>query len=103
MIAWLYGLVALLHVWRLRARARAERRRSLVLRVPLAVRGGAALAARIACFEAALMAFDRLIALVAHDSVATVTDAATAAFAASGFAAPTIFSVRPSAGAARDV
>ena len=43
------------------------------------------------------------IALVAHDSVATVTDAATAAFAASGFAAPTIFSVRPSAGAARDV
>ena len=42
------------------------------------------------------------IALVARDSVETVTDAATAAFAASGFAAPTIFSVRPSAGAGRD-
>ena len=42
------------------------------------------------------------IALVAHDRVQTVTDAATAAFAASGFAAPTIFTVAPSAGAARD-
>ena len=42
------------------------------------------------------------IALVARDSVEPVTDAATAAFAASGFAAPTIFSVRPSAGAGRD-
>ncbi|WP_203579914.1 galactokinase [Microbacterium hibisci] len=42
------------------------------------------------------------IALVAHDKVQAVTDAATAAFAASGFAAPTIFTVAPSAGAARD-
>lgn len=42
------------------------------------------------------------IALVAHDRVQTVTDAATAAFEASGFAAPTIFTVVPSAGAARD-
>jgi galactokinase len=42
------------------------------------------------------------IALVAHDKVQDVTDAATAAFAASGFAAPTIFTVTPSAGAARD-
>ena len=32
----------------------------------------------------------------------TVTDAATAAFAASGFTAPTIFTVAPSAGAGRD-
>ncbi|MGU3643776.1 galactokinase [Microbacterium sp. C23T] len=42
------------------------------------------------------------IALVAHDKVQAVTDAATAAFAAAGFAAPTIFTVSPSAGAARD-
>ncbi|MFE5409037.1 galactokinase [Microbacterium sp. NPDC056569] len=42
------------------------------------------------------------IALVAHDLVDAVTDAATAAFAAAGFAAPTIFTVTPSAGAARD-
>lgn len=42
------------------------------------------------------------IALVAHDRVQDVVDAATAAFAASGFAAPTIFTVTPSAGAARD-
>lgn len=42
------------------------------------------------------------IALVSHDEVQAVTDAATAAFAASGFTAPTIFTVTPSAGAARD-
>ncbi|GAA5202846.1 galactokinase [Microbacterium jejuense] len=42
------------------------------------------------------------IALVTHDRVEAVRDAATAAFAASGFAAPTIFTVTPSAGAARD-
>ncbi len=42
------------------------------------------------------------IALVAHDRVSAVTDAATAAFAAAGFAAPTIFTVVPSPGAARD-
>ncbi|WP_308291206.1 galactokinase [Microbacterium ureisolvens] len=42
------------------------------------------------------------IALVAHDLVRAVTDAATAAFAAAGFAAPTVFTVTPSAGAARD-
>jgi galactokinase len=42
------------------------------------------------------------IALVARDKVGDVTDAATAAFAAAGFAAPTIFTVTPSAGAARD-
>ncbi|MGV9193755.1 galactokinase [Microbacterium sp. MC2] len=42
------------------------------------------------------------IALVAHEKVATVTDAVTAAFAAAGFAAPTIFTVHPSAGAGRD-
>jgi galactokinase len=42
------------------------------------------------------------IALVAHDRVQQVTDAATAAFAASGFTTPTIFTVAPSAGAARD-
>ena len=41
------------------------------------------------------------IALVAHDLVRAVTDAATAAFAAAGFAAPTVFTVTPSAGAAR--
>jgi len=42
------------------------------------------------------------IALVAHDRVEAVRDAATAAFAASRFSAPTIFTVTPSAGAARD-
>ena len=42
------------------------------------------------------------IALVDDDSVQTVTDAAVAAFAASGFAAPTVFTVAPSAGAGRD-
>ncbi|WP_349425300.1 galactokinase [Microbacterium sp. LWS13-1.2] len=42
------------------------------------------------------------IALVARDRVQAVTDATTAAFASAGFAAPTIFSVTPSAGAARD-
>ncbi|HKP07077.1 MAG TPA: galactokinase [Microbacterium sp.] len=42
------------------------------------------------------------IALVAHDLVPAVTDAATAAFAAAGFTAPTIFTVTPSAGAACD-
>ena len=42
------------------------------------------------------------IALVAHDRVDAVRDAATAAFASAGFAAPTIFTVTPSAGAARD-
>lgn len=42
------------------------------------------------------------IALVAHDRVEKVRDAATAAFAASGFAAPTIFTVTPSDGAGRD-
>ncbi len=42
------------------------------------------------------------IALVDDAKVQTVTDAALAAFAASGFAAPTVFTVVPSAGAARD-
>ena len=42
------------------------------------------------------------IALVARDRVQHVTDAATAAFAASGFTPPTIFTVTPSPGAARD-
>ncbi|MFB7894555.1 galactokinase [Microbacterium sp. NPDC056044] len=42
------------------------------------------------------------IALVAHDQVQAVTDAATTAFEAAGFAAPTIFTVSPSVGAARD-
>ncbi len=42
------------------------------------------------------------IALVAHEAVAQVTDAVTAAFAAAGFAAPTIFAVHPSVGAGRD-
>ncbi|MFE7845853.1 galactokinase [Microbacterium sp. NPDC057407] len=42
------------------------------------------------------------IALVAHDRVKQVTDAATAAFEASGFSAPTIFTVAPSDGAHRD-
>ncbi|WP_426322079.1 galactokinase [Microbacterium sp. E-13] len=42
------------------------------------------------------------IALVSHDSVERVAAAARAAFEASGFTAPTIFTVTPSAGAARD-
>lgn len=42
------------------------------------------------------------IALVARDRLQHVTDAATAAFAASGFTAPTIFTVTPSDGASRD-
>ena len=42
------------------------------------------------------------IALVAHADVQPVKDALTAAFAASGFAAPTLFTVVPSAGAGRD-
>ena len=42
------------------------------------------------------------IALVAHDRVETVRDAVTAAFAASGFGAPHIFTVTPSEGARRD-
>ena len=42
------------------------------------------------------------IALVAHADVEPVNDAVTAAFAASGFAAPTLFTVVPSAGAGRD-
>ena len=42
------------------------------------------------------------IALVAHDRIDAVTDAVNAAFAASGYSAPTIFTVTPSAGAGRD-
>ena len=42
------------------------------------------------------------IALVARDRVKQVTDAATAAFEASGFSAPTIFTVAPSPGASHD-
>ena len=42
------------------------------------------------------------IALVARDRVDAVADAARAAFAASGFAPPTVFTVTPSAGADRD-
>jgi len=42
------------------------------------------------------------IALVENEKVQTVTDAAAAAFAASGFAPPTIFTVVPAAGAGRD-
>ena len=42
------------------------------------------------------------IALAAHADVEPVKDAVTAAFAASGFAAPTLFTVVPSAGAGRD-
>ncbi|MGZ0712518.1 galactokinase (plasmid) [Coraliomargarita sp. W4R53] len=42
------------------------------------------------------------IALVAHDDVASVTAAVESAFAAAGYAAPTIFAVEPSAGAGRD-
>ena len=42
------------------------------------------------------------IALIERDSVQTVSDAVTAAFAASGFATPHIFTVTPAAGAHRD-
>lgn len=42
------------------------------------------------------------IALVEQDAVTAVSDAVTAAFAASGFGAPTLFTVTPSAGAHRD-
>ncbi|MEJ1923511.1 galactokinase [Microbacterium sp. KHB019] len=42
------------------------------------------------------------IALVEQHAAPTVTDAVTAAFTASGFTAPHIFPVTPSAGAARD-
>jgi galactokinase len=42
------------------------------------------------------------IALVASEKVQTVMDAAVTAFAASGFTAPTVFTVVPSAGAGRD-
>ena len=42
------------------------------------------------------------IALVENARVQDVKDAAIAAFAASGFAAPTVFTVAPSAGAGRD-
>lgn len=42
------------------------------------------------------------IALVARDRVEQVRDAATVAFSASGFTAPTVFTVVPSAGAGRD-
>ena len=42
------------------------------------------------------------IALVENEKVQTVTDDAAAAFAASGFAPPTIFTVVPAAGAGRD-
>ncbi|SEB45062.1 galactokinase [Microbacterium hydrocarbonoxydans] len=42
------------------------------------------------------------IALVEQDAVDRVTDAVNAAFAASGFAAPVLFTVTPSAGAHRD-
>ncbi|MDP3952134.1 galactokinase [Microbacterium sp.] len=43
------------------------------------------------------------IALIERDSVQAVSDAVTAAFAASGFAPPHIFTVTPAAGARRDV
>ncbi len=43
------------------------------------------------------------IALVEDDRAQQVRDAAAAAFAASGFAAPTVFAVIPSAGAGRDM
>ncbi|KIP89099.1 galactokinase [Microbacterium sp. MEJ108Y] len=42
------------------------------------------------------------IALIEQDAVQQVTDAVNAAFAASGFTAPVIFTVTPSAGARRD-
>ncbi|PVE98626.1 galactokinase [Microbacterium sp. TPD7012] len=42
------------------------------------------------------------IALIERDAVESVSDAVTAAFAASGFTAPVLFTVTPSAGAHRD-
>jgi galactokinase len=42
------------------------------------------------------------IALIEQDAVAAVSDAVTAAFAASGFTEPIVFTVTPSAGARRD-
>ena len=42
------------------------------------------------------------IALIERDAVDAVTDAVTAAFTASGFASPVLFTVTPSAGAHRD-
>jgi galactokinase len=42
------------------------------------------------------------IALIERDAVASVSEAVTAAFAASGFTAPVLFTVTPSAGAHRD-
>ena len=39
---------------------------------------------------------------IQQDAVQQVTDAVNAAFAASGFTAPVIFTVTPSAGARRD-
>ena len=42
------------------------------------------------------------IALIERDAIETVSDAVTAAFAASGFTAPVLFTVTPSAGAHRD-
>ena len=42
------------------------------------------------------------ISLVARDTLTAVTDAVTAAFSTSGFRAPRIFTVQPSAGAHRD-
>ncbi|WP_435747560.1 galactokinase [Microbacterium sp. PMB16] len=42
------------------------------------------------------------IALIEQDAVAAVSDAVTAAFAAAGFTAPSLFTVTPSAGAHRD-
>lgn len=42
------------------------------------------------------------IALVEQDAVQTVSDGVTAAFAASGFSAPVVFTVTPAAGAHRD-
>jgi galactokinase len=42
------------------------------------------------------------IALIEQDAVAAVSDAVTAAFAASGFTEPVLFTVTPSAGARRD-
>lgn len=42
------------------------------------------------------------IALIEQDAVASVSDAVSAAFAASGFGAPHLFTVTPSAGAHRD-
>ncbi len=42
------------------------------------------------------------IALIEQDAVQTVSDAVTAAFAASGYSAPVVFTVTPAAGAHRD-